>query len=269
MSPTSTSPTRTIVRYSALDGRSFDPQSAQVVLQPDAPWEGNVVAAPSILRSGSDILLYYATPGGIGLAKSSDGTTFAKVPGPVLGPAAGGWDQGTVPASPGVVKLAEGSFRMFYEVPVSGGGAAIGEAGSADGVAWTRLGTGPALAPSPGGDAGATPWDSAAAGSPYPMLAVSGDGRPILRLYYGALDVGGLRTIGLAARYGTDGPFDRAAAPVFGANSPLGAREPCVVAFASYSLLYVTQKSAKIAGHPAVAVAVTPATATLSPAMPP
>ena len=269
MSPTPTSPTRTIVQYSALDGRSFDPQSAKVVLKPDAPWEGNVVAAPSILRSGSDILLYYATQGGVGLAKSSDGTTFVEVPGPVLGPAAGGWDQGAVPASPGVVQLADGSFRMFYEVPFGVGGAAIGEAGSKDGIAWTRLGTGPALAPSAGGDAGATPWDSAAAGSPYPMLAASGDGQAVLRLYYGALDVGGLRTIALAARYGTDGPFGRAVAPVFGANSTLGAREPCVVVFASYSLLYVTQKSSKIGGHPVVAVAVTPATATLPPPMPP
>jgi hypothetical protein len=269
MDPTPTSPTRTIVRYTALDGRSFNLQSAAVVLQPDAPWEGDVVAAPSVLRSGSGLLLYYAAQGGIGLAQSGDGLTFTKVSGPVLSPSASGWDQSAVPASPGVVKLTDGSFRMFYEVPFGAGGAAIGEAGSPDGVTWTRLGDGPALAPSPGGDAGPTPWDSAAAGSPYPMLAVSGDGRPILRLFYGALDVGGLRTIALAARYGTDGPFERAVTPVFGDDSTLGAREPCVVAFSSYSLLYVTQDSSTTNTQPAVAVGVAPATATLPPPMPP
>jgi hypothetical protein len=268
MDPTPTSATRTLVRYTALDGRSFDPQSAATVLTPDASWEGNVLAAPSVLRSGSEVLLYYAAQGGIGLAKSPDGQTFTKVAGPVLGPAATGWDQGAAPASPGVVQLADGSFRMFYEAPF-GGGAAIGEAGSPDGVTWTRLGDGPALAPSSGGDAGPTPWDSAAVGSPFPMLAVSAEGRPILRLFYGALDVGGIGTIALAARYGTDGPFERAVGPVFGVSGGLGPREPCVVAFASYTLLYATEASSSTDRHPAVAVGVAPATATLPPAMPP
>src|SRR5580693_440152 len=59
MDPTPTSATRTLVRYTALDGRSFNPQSAATVLTPDASWEGNVLAAPSVLRSGSEVLLYY------------------------------------------------------------------------------------------------------------------------------------------------------------------------------------------------------------------
>ncbi len=273
-----TDPTVSIMRYEALDGRSFvssaDPLAGagEVVLQASAPWEGGVMGGPAALRSGGKFLLYYAAAGGIGLARSDDGHAFTKVPGPVLGPATSGWDGGVSPASPGVVQLADGSFRMFYEVAIGGGATAIGEASSPDGVAWTRVGDGPALAPSGGGDAGPSPWDAASVGSPFPLLVSSAAGRTVLRVYYGALDVAGMGTIGLAARYGTDGPLERATEPVFGASSILGPREPCVVEFAELSFLYVTEASGMAFGiplrSPAVAVGVAPATAVLPPPVP-
>jgi hypothetical protein len=269
--PEPTDPTRSIARYDAADGRSFD-LASEVVLTPDAPWEGGVLASPAAVRMGGEIWLYYAAQGGIGLAKSADGHAFTKVPGPVLGPSPGGWERGGVPAAPGVVQLPDGSLRMFYEVAVADGGSApkppesvtvIGEAESADGLTWTRLGSAPALAHSSGGDAGATPWDSASVGSPYPQLATSAVGRPILRVFYGARDVGGVRTVALAARYGTDGPLQRSESPVFGTSGSLGPREPCVVTFAAFTLLYATEASSSSDTHPAVAVGVAPATAVL------
>jgi hypothetical protein len=268
-SSTSTTPTSRVVRYSALDGRSFDYRDTSVVLTADAPWEGGAMGAPTAVRVGGTFLLYYAAAGGIGLAKSPDGMTFSKVLGPVLAPAAGGWEKGAAPASPGVIALADGSLRMFYEVAIAPFVTAIGEASSHDGVTWTRVGAGPALAPS-GGDAdgGSDAPDAASVGSPFPVLATSADNRLVLRLYYGARDATGAGTIGLAARYGTEGPFQRAVGPVFGAGTTLGPREPCVVPFQAATLLYVTESDSTLGGHPAIAIGVAPATAVLAPPNP-
>jgi hypothetical protein len=180
--------------------------------------------------------------------------------GPVLGRATGGWDEGATPASPGVVQLGDGSFRMFYEVVSGAGATAIGEAASPDGVSWARLGDGPALAASGSDGGGSSPWDAASVGSPFPALAVSGEGRTILRVFYGARDATGRRTIALAARYGTDGPLERAVSPVFGTTGTLDPREPCVVAFRGLTLLYATESASPTDTHPAIAVGAAPAT---------
>jgi len=267
VAPTAASPTRSIVRHAALDGRSFDFPS-EVVLTPDAPWEGDVLGSPAAVRAGGQVFLYYAAAGGIGLATSTDTHAFTKVSGPVLAPAAGGWEQGATPASPGVVQLADGTFRMFYEVALAPGKSAIGEASSADGSTWTRVGSGPALAPLAAVDGGDT-WESASVGSPFPLLAQSGDGRSILRLSYGAVDAAGQGTIALAARYGTDGDFQRAVSPVYGTSSALDPREPCVVVFSAFTLLYATEKTSSGDKHAAIAVGVAPATAALGAPDPP
>jgi hypothetical protein len=213
---------------------------------------------------GGEVFLYYAAAGGIGLAKSADTHVFTKVSGPVLGPTTSGWENGAVPQSPGVVVLADGSFRMFYAVPMAAGFSfSIGEASSTDGATWTRLGAGPALAPVGPGDAGGESWDAASVGSPFPQLTVSADGRAILRLFYAARDLTGAQTIGLAARYGTDGPFERASSPVFGTGDTLAPREPCTVAFTGFTLLYATESSSTSDTHPAIAVGVAPATVVL------
>ena len=263
--PTPTSPTRTITRYGAVDGRTFD-DSALVVLTADQPWEGGVLAAPAVIRVGGELLLYYAAAGGVGLARGTDGMTFTKVTGPVLAPDPSGWEHGAIPESPGVVQLSDGSFRMFYQVQVAAGESAIGEASSSDGVTWTRLGSGPALAAAGGDlDAASAPYDAASVGLPFPMLATSAEGRAILRVYYGATDGSGVRTIGLAARYGNDGPLQRGETPVFGSNGTLGPREPCVVGFGDVALLYVTESAGTTDTTPVVAEGVAPATATLPP----
>ena len=44
-----------------------------VVLEPDQPWEGGFVAGPSVVRRAGEVLLFYASEGGIGVARSNDG----------------------------------------------------------------------------------------------------------------------------------------------------------------------------------------------------
>ena len=267
VNPEPDSPTRSIVRYAAVDARSFD-RSAEVVLAPDASWEGGVLSAPSVVRVNGELWLYYAAAGGIGLARGdAQGLSFTKVSGPVLAPVTAGWEAGAVPRSPGVVRLDDGSFRLFYEVPLPNGGTAIGEARSKDGSTFERIGDAPVLSPASGAsDAGDPPIDSGAVGGPFPVLATSGLGEPILRLYYGAVDGEGKRTIGLAARYGVDGPLKRAVAPVYGTGKALQPREPCVLAFGDFALLFTTQQSSTTDADPVVGAALAPATAALPPA---
>lgn len=265
--PEPDSPTKVIHRYGALDGRSFDREQL-VVLEPSAAWEGGIVEGPSVLRVDGEVWLYYAAAGGIGLARgNADGTAFTKEPEAVLGPAGGGWEAGIAPRSPGVVRLANGTFRMFYEVALPGGGSAIGEAGSADGLRFERIGEAPALSPSTAAatDGGDPPYDSGGVGGPYPMLSKAGDGEAVLRVYYGATDGQGKRTIGLAARYGNDEALQRAVAPVFGTSKPGNPREPCVVVFKDFTFVYATAEASNSDEDPAVAVGVAPATAKLPP----
>ena len=265
-------PPNAIVRYGAVDGRSFD-RDRVLVLEPELAWEGGTGGAPAVLREGSEVWLYYASAGGIGRARSSDGAAFTRDPEPVLAPSPAGWDAGQVPASPAVVRLWDGSLRMFYAVAGQGGASSIGEASSSDGAAFTRVGAGPALAPSAPGfapDAGDEPYDSLAVGSPYALLATSPQDERILRVYYGATDRLGNTVVGLAARFGTDGPLERAVAPVFGAGESLGPHEPCVVPFEEFSLLFAPQRAGRTAGkaYPAIAAGVAPAKATLPPPEP-
>ena len=277
-------PTNVILRFGALDGRSFD-RAAEKVLDAEAYWEGGVVGSPSAVRVRGEIFLYYASVAAIGLAKSPDGHTFTRAPDPIFipNPDLQSWEKGAPPRSPGVVRLDDGSFRMFYQVALgpSTKATAIGEASSPDGVAWTRVGSGPALAPSgPAAlvgttvtDAGADdPYDSSSVGSPYPIMATTAEGRRVLRVYYGAVDHQGTRTIGLAARFGSDGPLQRAASPVYGSGSTLAPTEPCVLPFGApasgVSLLYATQLAALKSDHQAVVVGVAPGGAVLPPPNP-
>jgi hypothetical protein len=236
-----------IVRHVALDGRSFAFQRDEV-LRPEAAWEGETVGAPSALRVDGEVWLYYAAAGGIGLAKSADGVSFARVnDGLVLGPG-NGWEGGATPRSPAVLRLPDASLRLYYAVTVDGR-SVIAEATSPDGVEWAR-GSEPLLV----GDA------------PSALFATSAEGRLIEYLYYGAVDASGDRAIGMAARFDGAGAFVPAAAPVFG-SAKLAPNEPCVVRFAGFALLYVTQKAGLTSAldYPAVAVGVAPADVALPP----
>ncbi len=260
--PDPTLPPNAILRYTAADARSFERES-MTVLTPTQPWEGDTVGAPCALRHEGAIYLYYAAAGGIGLAiGDAVGEAFGE-PQHVLA-ADGGWEAQQVPTSPAVSRLPDGSLMMFYEVPLPEG-SAIGSALSDDGIHWSRVGSEPALSPEAG------TLDEAGAGSPFAWLSESPLGRPIQYLYYGARDASGKATVALAAREGTRGPFSRAVGPVFGGANDLGPREPSVLSFPGFILLYATQRAGTTSAqdYPAVAVGVAPATLRLPPPSPP
>ncbi|HZO16714.1 MAG TPA: hypothetical protein VFB62_25735, partial [Polyangiaceae bacterium] len=56
--PDTTAPPDAIFRYHALDGRSFA-RNEELVLEAREAWEGGTVGAPSALRVGDEVWLYY------------------------------------------------------------------------------------------------------------------------------------------------------------------------------------------------------------------
>jgi hypothetical protein len=252
-------PAIAIRRSVAADGRSFERQT-DVVLEASEPWEMGVIGAPSGLVVGGEVWLYYEAGDGIGLAKSPDGVTFVKA-GPVLATAASGWDAGAAPRGPSVVALPDGGFAMFYEATPAAGGRAIGEARSADGLAWTRVEGGPALAPGPAGEEA---YDDAGVGAPCAVAGETALGRPMLRLYYAAESSAGKRAIGLAGRF-EDGPFERGISPVFGAGSSRAPGAPAAISLEGLTFLFATQHRSSSDEAPAIAAGVAPAQAELPP----
>lgn len=261
-----------IVRSRALDHRTFFGTSAHfghqppVVLAPDAPWE-EALSGPFALRVGGEIFLYYAGAEGIGVARSVDGLTFAKEPGPVLGTDAtpGSWES-SPPRAPTVFALPDGRLRMLYAA-----GAAIGEAESADGLVWRRLGGGPALAPAAAPPPGALrpgekpPFDTAAVGDPCAVTRTTPAGRFHVRVLYTGTDEAGATAIGFAARYGEDGALERQPVPV--ASSREGESAPALLDLGDRSLLYA-QRSRQLGSrprYPAIAASFAPANLTLEP----
>jgi hypothetical protein len=268
--PDPTQPPDEIVRFVALDARSM-PRTFDIVLTVDRDWEGGTVGAPAALFVESEVWLYYHGAGGIGLAKSPDGLTFGKQgEGPVFSASSDGWDAGAVPRSPAVVRLPDGRFQLFYEVELSPGVSAIGEAVSQDGVSFERVGVEPLIAPrGPSGDPLLPHGDAVSAGAPCSVFALTPEGRLIQYLYYGGRDDTGKATILMAARHGTEGPMSRAVAPVFATT--LSPTEPWVLRYDGFTLLFATQEAGSTAAlaYPAVAVGVAPADSTLPPPNPP
>jgi len=271
-----------IVRTRADDARSFfgtgaDPGHAPAIaLTADAAWEGGALTGPSALRVGSEIFLYYAAAGGIGLAKSSDGATFAKNPMPVVAPDPSVTWETTTPHAPSVALYPDGQFRMLYAA-----GNDIGEATSADGVTWMRLDSDPstpaidavfgpsaAVDPSTLATGELPPFDTASVGDPCLLPRLTPSGRLQVRVLYTGIanpSDGGAPTsaIGFAARYGDTGPLVRNAAPVYSVSEHEGA--PALFEWSAGSMLYVHQTYSAVgsATYPGIAAAYSPALETL------
>jgi hypothetical protein len=258
-----------IVRTRAADARSFyggaaDNQTGShprhepaVVLAADRAWEGADLAGPSAVRVGAQLWLYYAGAGGIGLAVSDDGLAFTKSAEPVLAPEARVDWETTPPHAPSVALMPDGSWRMFY-----GAGPSIGEAMSADGKSWTRVATGPVLAPGEGFDAGQVD-------DPLVLPRVTPAGRLQVRVLYTGYDAppgapSRSSAIGFAARYEDSGPLSRQAAPVYGGSKHEAA--PAIFESAIGSILYAQQDETSLDPtnpHAAIAAAFAPESGTL------
>ena len=66
------------------------------MLEVTEPWEKGTIGAPSVVATSGEIRLYYASGGGVGLARSADGVAFTKEPAPIFEAAASGWDAGAL-----------------------------------------------------------------------------------------------------------------------------------------------------------------------------
>ena len=242
--------TSRIHRFTGPDPRRLDPMPAppEPVLEASLAWEGAFVTAPSAHLIGSEVWLYYAAAGGIGLARSGDGIVFTREPEPVLSrDAAASWEGDAVPQSPSVLPRTDGSFSMFYEAA-----GRLGEATSSDGIVWSRRPE-PVLLPAAGG------FDSVGLTDPHALEATTAEGRPVTRLYYAGEGDDGTHAIGLAARFADDRPFERAIAAVF--PPALDPRSPAVLPLGRVSLLFVSQRFSNIGTQrrPAVALGIAPA----------
>lgn len=234
-----------IVRFFAHDGRSLD-RVPEVVLEASEDWEGGRVSSPSALRVAEEVWLYYAGADGIGVAKSHDGRVFVKERAPILTGllGCGGSSSDKAPTDVSVLRLPDGSFRLFFST-----GEAICEAASMDGLVFGFEGA--VLRASHG----AGEFDSASLSHPFALTTTSPEGRLIVRVYYTGWDEKGATAIGMAARYGSGGPLVRALSPVLATD--LGARDPAVLPFAGFTLLYFSAHTDP--KSPALAAAVAPA----------
>ena len=242
-----------------------------VVLAASQAWEGKNLSGPCAVRVGSEIWLYYAGDGGIGLAKSGDGKNFTRMPTQVLAVDSGVAWESTAPHAPSVAIFPDGSWHMLYTA-----GNDIGEATSADGVHWTRVGD-PILVPSPVVDPKTLPegvnppFDEGAVDDPQLAPRIDETGRLVVRVFYTGYDkpVGSASrtgSIGFAGRYGDTGALSRQPAPAYTAPGATVAG-PALFDWNGTPLLYVSQLD--IAGTPtflAIAAAYDPSTG--SPGMP-
>ena len=269
-----------LVRTHADDARSFygdtadnatgAPPTPPVVLQASQSWEGGAtgnLGGPSALMVGGQLWLYYAAAGGIGLAQSSDGLTFAKQSGPVLTPDASATWETTTPHAPSVAVFPDGSWHMMY-----GAGVSIGEAMSSDGLTWTRVDGNPVLSPKPVVDpstlpAGVVPpFDEGQVDDPMLAPQTTVDGRLQVRVLYTGYGLpggdGGVRasSVGFAARFGDSGPLSSQPDPVF--TTTLHGIAPAFFEWSGGSLVYVSEDNASLSSSmpfPAIAAGYAPA----------
>jgi predicted GH43/DUF377 family glycosyl hydrolase len=143
--------------YSGFDGQTWHTGAAQSqdgvrwvkrgkVLTPSG-WEGGYIAANgSALVENGQILYWYQAgdPPRIAMARSSDGLSWTKYPGPVVptGPR-GSFDERGV-ADPYVVRMG-GTLYLFYLGQDRAARQRLGVARSADGLRWEKLRANPVL----------------------------------------------------------------------------------------------------------------------------
>ncbi|MFP6686483.1 MAG: hypothetical protein VB934_17315 [Polyangiaceae bacterium] len=255
----------TVWRFAASDGRSFA-RAGEMVLEPSEAWESEALDSVAAIRvsQGADVgqvALYYAAGGAIGLATSIDGVAFTKRAQPIVRAE----DLGLVGqlAAPAVVEIEVGVYAMFFELR-DVDGVRIYEARSANGVDWKLADPAPVLEP------GLSSVDTLSVADPEAVTMISAIGRHVTWLYYSATDTQGQRVIAAAARH-QGGRFMPAASPVFGSDGLFAPRAPAVVRFATFSLLFVTQRAGSTDNrdYEATAASVAPASAVLPPPIAP
>jgi predicted GH43/DUF377 family glycosyl hydrolase len=238
------------------DGVTWNIRSSPVLTAgPQGAWDSGSVSVGSVLRNGTEFLMYYRgtnpttyATGAIGLANSTDGVTWTKFPGnPVLTSTTFEADQGYI-SSPFVIKL-ELTYNMWYtgrnvtfqkESPYT----TILYATSLDGVHWGKWPK-PVLTPSIDHNA----WDSVAVYSPSVVFNGTEFG-----LWYSGLNQNLVPQIGFAtspdgATWARD-PSNPILSPTgAGAWDSAGVEQPNVLAGGNGALLYYDGLSSSSGGR--------------------
>jgi hypothetical protein len=247
-----------IARVRAVDGRSFE-RTAEPVLRAREPWEGTFVSSPSAARDADGALwLAYEAAGGIGLTREENAGTFDNATEPFLSSLELGSDE--QPREPGLVFLPDGSLRLFYSLRLADGRVGVGVASSPDGREVSDHGL-VLVNDEPG----------SVLFSPEAVVGVSAQGREILYLYF-ATRVGNSRQeIGMAARFldGSKEDLERSEVVVYRPKADVDVRQPCVVRWPDYSMLFATQDASAGSSAPVVVAGLAPADALLPVASPP
>ena len=188
------------------------------------PDEGRAVA-PSVVRRGDAVLLYYETQDGVARATSTDGGATFERDGIVLAGAAG----------PGAVVVDDRVF-LYFTRP---GEATIEVATATDGVHFT-VAPDPVLSPSGGS------WDATGLGDPAALGGRTATGDVHVGLYYTGTGMDGVAAIGYAGSRDGFG-FEALAAPVLDAAAP-SERGPAALVHPDQVILLFTQnRSGKLA----------------------
>ena len=189
------------------DGISFD--VLETIIEPELDWEEHSVGAPSIIRFGGELMLFYLGGGAqpaVGLARSGDGTSWNRQEAPVFAPE-------MVIASPCVVAL-DDELAMFYAVLTENEDEElvpreIAVATSSDGLTWTEAGEALSTGTDCLSDAGSEVrcWDETYVTNPGVRVSQTTTGRTLVDLWY----TGGVAqnsNIGFAGSFG-DLRFER------------------------------------------------------------
>lgn len=217
-----------IVRMVSEDARTFG-SSTEVLKDTGA-------SDPCALAFPGSVWLYYATPAGLKVARSSDGVAFGAPSSVVVN------GEPEVPRAPGAYRLSDGAFRLFYAV-----GKTIVEA-TGDGTTFTRV----SVVVSPSAPVDPTtlpegvrlPFDDDAVDDPWIDRIVTTSGRAQWLLHYTGRDRRGGSSVGFAGRFGDTGAFEKREGFVFGGKlfgDPDGnshANAPSVARFADFALIY-------------------------------
>jgi len=187
------------------DGITWTKYAGNPVLLPTpAAWDSLWVHSPAVIKEGGSFTIWYAgsadsTNVGIGRATSPDGIVWTKDPANPVLTASTAWEGLRV--YPAAVNLTGGTYNLTY-VGAGPPPAAIGQATSLDGIAWTRDPSNPILSRDL-----ANPWESSAVAFP-DVINVAG----VPRMYYAGND-GTYFRVGLATfanGYPSQGTFDSA-----------------------------------------------------------
>ncbi len=247
-----------IARVRAVDGRSFE-RTAEPALRPREPWEGTFVRSPSAARDPEGALwLAYEAAGGIGLSREEFGGSFDNAASPLLSSLDLGSDE--QPREPGLVFLPDGSLRLFYSLRLPDGRVGVGVASSPDGRELRDHGL-----------VLVNDEPDSKLFSPEAVIGVTPEGREILYVYFATRVGDGRQEIGMAARFleGSGERLERSEVVVYRPKADVDVRQPCVVRWSEFSLLFATQDASAGSDAPVVVAGLAPADALLPVASPP